>query len=141
MGTSELKIIVITPVRNEAWVLDAFLTCTSSWADYIILADHHSEDNTREIAKKYEKVILIDNPTFEWYEAQCLTRLLEEACKIHGDKVNTLLTLMSALSGHVTYSDLIKNQNRLYKGNRNVFFDVEDFAKSVLKHMKDNGFL
>ena len=80
-------IIVITPVRNEAWVLDAFLTCTSSWADYIILADHHSEDNTREIAKKYEKVILIDNPTFEWYEAQCRTRLLEEACKIHGDKV------------------------------------------------------
>ena len=80
-------IIVITPVRNEAWVLDAFLTCTSSWADYIILADHHSEDNTREIAKKYEKVILIDNPTFEWYEAQCRKRLLEEACKIPGDKV------------------------------------------------------
>lgn len=80
-------IIVITPVRNEAWVLDAFLTCTSSWADYIILADHHSEDNTREIAQKYEKVILIDNPTFEWYEAECRTRLLEEACKIPGDKI------------------------------------------------------
>ena len=61
--------------------------------------------------------------------------------EIHGDKVNTLLTLMSALSGHVTYSDLIKNKNRLYKGNKNVFFDVDDFAQSVLKHMKDNGFL
>ena len=44
--------IVITPVRNEAWVLDAFLTCTSSWADYIILADQHSDDGTREIAAK-----------------------------------------------------------------------------------------
>lgn len=74
-------------MRNEAWVLDAFLTCASSWADHIILADHHSEDNTREIAKKYEKVILIDNPTFEWYEAECRARLLEEACKISGDKV------------------------------------------------------
>lgn len=81
------KIIVVTPVRNEAWVLDAFLTCTSSWADHIILADHHSDDNTREIAKKYEKVILIDNPTFEWYESECRARLLEEACKIPGDKV------------------------------------------------------
>ena len=80
-------IIVITPVRNEAWVLDAYLTCTSSWADYIILADHHSDDNTREIAKKYEKVILIDNPTFEWYESECRARLLEEACKIPGDKI------------------------------------------------------
>ncbi|MCR5645465.1 MAG: glycosyltransferase family 2 protein [Bacteroidales bacterium] len=81
------KIIVITPVRNEAWVLDAFLTCTSSWADHIILADHHSEDDTRTIALRYEKVILIDNPTFEWYEAECRARLLEEACKISGDKV------------------------------------------------------
>ena len=80
-------IIVITPVRNEEWVLDAYLTCTSSWADYIILADHHSEDNTRAIAQKYEKVILIDNPTYEWYESECRARLLEEACKISGDKV------------------------------------------------------
>lgn len=80
-------IIVITPVRNEAWVLDAFLTCTSSWADYIILADQHSEDGTRDIAAKYEKVILIDNPTQEWYEYICRTRLLEEAAKIPGDKI------------------------------------------------------
>ena len=81
------KIIVITPVRNEAWVLDAFLTCTSSWADYIILADQHSDDGTREIAAKYEKVILIDNPTQEWYEYLCRTRLLEEAVKIPGNKI------------------------------------------------------
>ena len=80
-------IIVITPVRNEAWVLDAFLTCTSSWADYIILADQHSDDGTREIAWKYEQVILIDNPTQEWFENICRTRLLEEAAKIPGDKV------------------------------------------------------
>lgn len=81
------KIIVITPVRNEAWILDAFLTCTSSWADYIILADQHSDDGTREMAAKYEKVILIDNPTQEWYEYLCRTRLLEEALKIPGDKI------------------------------------------------------
>lgn len=81
------KLIVVTPVRNEAWVLEAFLTCTSSWADYIILADHHSEDETREIAQKYEKVVLIDNPTYEWYESECRARLLEEAAKIPGDKV------------------------------------------------------
>lgn len=80
-------IVVITPVRNEAWVLDAFLMCTSSWADHIILADQHSDDGTREIAAKYEKVILIDNPTQEWYEYLCRTRLLEEAAKIPGDKV------------------------------------------------------
>ncbi len=80
-------IVVVTPVRNEAWVLDAYLTCTCSWADYIILADQHSDDGTREIASKYEKVILIDNPTKEWYEYICRTRLLEEAAKIPGEKI------------------------------------------------------
>lgn len=80
-------IVVVTPVRNEAWVLDAYLTCTSSWADYIILADQHSDDGTREIAAKYEKVILIDNPTKEWHENICRARLLEEASKIPGDKM------------------------------------------------------
>lgn len=81
------KIIVITPVRNEAWVLDAFLSCTSSWADHIIIADHHSTDGSREIAQKYPKVTLIENPTDEWYENLCRAKLLEEACRIPGDKI------------------------------------------------------
>lgn len=81
------RIIVITPVRNEAWVLDAFLTCTSSWADYIILADQHSTDGSREIAAKYPKVVLVDNPCDEWIEFECRARLLEEAAKIAGDKI------------------------------------------------------
>lgn len=85
--TDKPTIVVITPIRNEAWVLDAYLTCTSSWADYIILADQHSDDGSREIARKYEKVILIDNPTEEWYEYICRTRLLEEAAKIPGEKI------------------------------------------------------
>ena len=81
------QIVVIAPVRNEAWVLDAFLTCTSSWADRIIIADHHSTDGSREIAQKCPKVTLIDNPTDEWYENECRAKLLEEACSIPGDKI------------------------------------------------------
>lgn len=80
-------IIVITPVRNEAWVLDAFLTCTSSWADYIILADQHSTDGSREIAAKYEKVILVDNECAEMNQAAARKLLFQEADKIAGDKV------------------------------------------------------
>lgn len=81
------QLIVVTPVRNEAWVLEAFLTCTSSWADYIIIADHHSTDGSREIALRFPKVILIDNPCNEWVEYECRARLLEEAAKIKGDKI------------------------------------------------------
>jgi len=81
------KIVVITPVRNEAWVLDAFLTCTSSWADYIIMADQHSTDSSREIASKYEKVILVDNDSEEMNQAAVRKLLFSEVDKIAGDKI------------------------------------------------------
>ena len=80
-------LIVITPVRNEAWVLDAYLTCTSSWADYIILADQHSTDGSREIAAKYEKVILVDNNASEMNQAAARLLLFQEVDKIAGDKI------------------------------------------------------
>ena len=80
-------LVVITPVRNEAWVLEAYLTCCSSWADHIIIADHHSTDGSREIAQQFPKVTLIDNPCEEWVEYECRARLLEEAAKIEGDKI------------------------------------------------------
>ena len=80
-------IVVVTPVRNEAWVMDAFLTCVSSWADYIFLADQHSDDGTREIASKYEKVKLIDNDLAEMNQAATRELLFKEVDKIKGDKI------------------------------------------------------
>ena len=80
-------IVVVTPVRNEAWVLDAFLTCTSSWADHIILADQHSDDGTREIALKYDKVILLDNDLSEMNQAAAREMMFREVDKIEGDKI------------------------------------------------------
>ena len=79
--------IVITPVRNEAWVLEAFLTHCSSWADHIVIADQHSTDGSREIAQRFPKVTLIDNPTDEWVENVCRARLLEETQRFPGDKI------------------------------------------------------
>ena len=54
-------VICLTPVRNEALILDRFLKATSLWADHIIIADQMSTDGSREIAKKHPKVTLIDN--------------------------------------------------------------------------------
>lgn len=45
--------IVMTPTRNDAWVIRAFLECNGLWADYIIIADQMSTDGTREIANAY----------------------------------------------------------------------------------------
>ena len=55
-------------------------------------------------------------------------------------KYISVLTLMSSLSGHVTYSDLIRNKMNKDDGNENIFFEPKSFAKSVLNHMLQNNF-
>lgn len=82
--------IVMTPVRNEAWVLRAFLEATSLWADYIIIADQMSTDGSREIAKEYPKVILIDNDDPEFNEPKRQSLLIAKAREI-ADGHDTLL--------------------------------------------------
>lgn len=74
--------IVMTPVRNEAWILKLFLTVTSSWADYIVIADQMSTDGSREIATEFPKVVLIDNKTAEFNEADRQTMLISKSREI-----------------------------------------------------------
>ena len=82
--------VVMTPVRNEAWVLKAFLEATSLWADYIIVADQMSTDGSREIAKSYEKVILIDNKNPEFNESERQAMLIAKAREVAAGR-DTLL--------------------------------------------------
>ncbi|MFL9481547.1 glycosyltransferase family 2 protein [Chitinophagaceae bacterium LWZ2-11] len=65
----EFKIVVLTPVKNEEWILDQFLTITSLFADKIIIADQQSTDKSREICSKFNKVHLIENKDTEYDEA------------------------------------------------------------------------
>lgn len=85
--TNRPPLIVVTPIRNEAWVLEAFLACASSWADHIILADQHSTDGSREIAAQYPKVTLVDNDAAEMDQAAARGLLFKEVDKIEGDKI------------------------------------------------------
>ena len=80
-------LICMTPIRNEAWVLHAFLKATSIWADYIIIADQLSTDGSREIALSYPKVILIDNNHPDYNEADRQKMLIDRARQIEGDKI------------------------------------------------------
>lgn len=80
----------MTPVRNEAWVLKAFLDATSRWADYIIIADQMSTDGSREIAKAYPKVILMDNKNPEFNEPERQAMLVAKAREVAAGR-DTLL--------------------------------------------------
>ncbi len=91
MDFNKPKIICLTPVKNEYWILDRFLKSTSLWADHIIIADQMSTDGSREICEKYEKVILIDNDSETFNEPERQKLLINEARKIEGPKL--LITL------------------------------------------------
>lgn len=98
-------LIVLTPVRNEAWILPAFLKATSLWADYIIVADQMSTDGSRDIYPQYEKVIVVDNPRAEMHQARTRQLLFEAAKKIEGDKILFTLDADEFLSGDFTNTE------------------------------------
>ncbi len=52
-----------------------------------------------------------------------------------------LLQMMSALSGHKTYSDIIKAKVRTIKDSEYIFFNINDFAKKILHRMKESNFI
>ena len=60
--------------------------------------------------------------------------------EIYAKKMNDLLTFMSALSGHVCYSDLIKSKSYPKRGNGYVEFDEDEVIEKVLNHMKESNF-
>src|SRR3989304_9881587 len=93
------KIICLTPVKNEAWILDNFIKCASLWADHIIIADQDSTDDSRKIANKYSNVKLINNPyKGEYNEREVRQVLIEEARKLKGPRVLISLDADEVLS-------------------------------------------
>lgn len=72
-------IICLTPTKNEAWILERFLQAASLWADHIVVADQQSTDETREIATRFPKVTLIDNPEARYSEVSRQRLLIDAA--------------------------------------------------------------
>jgi Glycosyl transferase family 2 len=94
-------VVCLTPVKNEAWILDRFLSCATLWADYVIVADQHSTDGSRDIARRHPKVVLVENPTPSYDEAQRQRLLIEAARLIPGPKVLVALDADEFLSASV----------------------------------------
>jgi hypothetical protein len=95
------KIICLTPIKNEAWILQTFLEAASIWADHIIIADQGSTDQSKGIASKFEKVILVNNANHQYNEASRQQILLSEARKIEGE--NHILIALDADEFLVNY--------------------------------------
>jgi hypothetical protein len=84
-------VICLTPIKDEVWILERFLKCASIWADQIIIADQQSKDGSKEIARSFPKVKLIENTSQTYNEPQRQQLLISEARKFPGPKI--LMTL------------------------------------------------
>ena len=76
------KVVVVTPVKNEAWILPRFLSVTSQFADHIVIADQESTDESISICQRYPKVTLIHNRSEEYDEAARQRLLIQAARKL-----------------------------------------------------------
>jgi hypothetical protein len=56
-----MKIIAMMPVRNEAWILPHSLACLSAFCDVILVSDQDSEDESREICRRFPRVVLLES--------------------------------------------------------------------------------
>lgn len=81
------KIICLTPVKNEAWILDRFLQCASLWADHVIIADQNSDDGSPEIAARYPKVQVLRNASDNYSELERQKMLIDAARRIPGPRL------------------------------------------------------
>jgi len=93
-------LICVTPVRNEAWILDRFLRCAALWADHIILVDQSSTDASLAIATRHAKARVVHNPGKEWDERSRQELLLASAREIPGPRILIALDADEMLSAN-----------------------------------------
>jgi hypothetical protein len=74
-----MNIVVLTPLKNDAWILRRFLEVTSIFADRIIIADQGSTDGSLAICAEFPKVTVIDNSVSEYDEASRQRLLIRAA--------------------------------------------------------------
>jgi glycosyltransferase involved in cell wall biosynthesis len=97
------KVVILTPVKNEAWIIERFLAVATRCADLVIVVDQNSTDETAEICRRFERVHLIVNPSREYDESSRQQLLIEEARRmIPGPRVLLALDADELVAANAT---------------------------------------
>lgn len=126
------KIIVLTPVKNEDWILDIFLSTCSLFADAIIIADQLSTDRSEEICNNYEKVILIQNKNENFNEDERQIQLIDAAREFFPDDKRILIALDAdeIMSGNVLLSEELALIKKADYGT-SLYFEKPTFLNDI----------
>jgi glycosyltransferase involved in cell wall biosynthesis len=81
-ATGRPRLVCLTPVKNEEWILDRFLRAASTWADLIVVADQRSSDRSPEIVSSHAKAVLVENESEAYNEVERQRLLLEAARRL-----------------------------------------------------------
>ena len=93
MTKEDPKIFCLTPVINEAWILEDFIENAKLWSDYIVIVDHQSSDGSREIAKSHGEVIYVPYDHSGFDEPARRRLLIETARDIEPDSQRILFAV------------------------------------------------
>lgn len=114
---STKPIVVLTPVRNEAWCLQSFVECALAWADFIIFSDQGDDGFPLELARKYDNVIVISNENKEFNERENRARLIEEARHRFGRCIMVALDADERLTSNVIEPHILNHIRNLPEGH------------------------
>jgi hypothetical protein len=54
-----MKVIAMVPARNEAWIIGHSLAALSRFCDVVLVSDRQSDDDTREICRRFANVVVV----------------------------------------------------------------------------------
>jgi hypothetical protein len=94
----------VTPTRNEAWVIQRFLSAARTWADQVIVADQGSTDGTWEQLQNVPGVRPVKNEMQVFDENHRQKLLLSKAREVEGKRILIGLDADEALSANCLQS-------------------------------------
>lgn len=112
MDVQKRKIIVLSAIRNEKWIIEPFLKVVSGFADHVIILDQTDDKKSIKQIEYPENVIYIKNDHDELDEFYRQSILIKEARKIEKDAI-----LISLDADEFFSEDFFKKefQNKLHQ--------------------------
>ncbi|PZR24715.1 MAG: hypothetical protein DI535_21205 [Citrobacter freundii] len=132
---SDTSIIVLTPIKNEDWILDRFLSITSRFADHIILLDQSDGDEAMHTSKKYPKAIYIRNESNEYDEEYRQKILIAKARElVAGKKLLIAIDVDEIITAESINSSEWETICSQAQGTR-IFFSKPDILPSLEEYI------